>query len=138
MTTTAFLSGQLPSGESNGLAAIVRQLLDDPEAVHVLVVLADVVKVTHKVESGDRIPTVRIRRIEPIADAGDRAQLQRLLMREYERRTGQPTLPIELEQDVEAAFGDATDDDPPPPPKPPKRKRGTVTPPDFTPPDGAP
>jgi len=131
MTTTAFLSGRLPSGEANGLAAIVRQLVDDPEAVHVLVVLADVVKTTHLVESGNTVPTLRIRRIEAIGDGGDRAQLQRLLQREYERRTGQPTLPLELEEDVRAAFGD--DGAPPPPPEP-KRKRGKA--PDA-PPDAA-
>ena len=129
MTALAFLSGRLPSGEANGLAAIVRQLVDDPADVHVLVVLADCVKVTRLVESGDTVPTVRIRRVEAISDGEDRAQMRRLLMREYERRTGQPTLPLDLENDVRAAFDEADPPDDPPdddqadPPTPRGRKR---------------
>lgn len=131
MTASAFLSGRLPSGEANGLAAIVRALVDDPGAVHVLVVLADCVKVTQLVESGATVPTVRIRRVEAISDPDDMAALRRLLMREYERRTGQPTLPLELENDVEAAFGGVETPPPAPPadppdgdPPPPARKGG--------------
>lgn len=134
MTALAFLSGRLPAGEANGLAAIVRQLIDDPADVHVLVVLADCVKVTRLVESGDTVPTVRVRRVEAITDSGDRASLRRLLMREFERRTGQPVLPLDLENDVRAAFdeddpGDgpsdapAAGDDPGDTKPPPKGKR---------------
>lgn len=110
MSTVAHLSGRLPAGEANGLGAIVRELIDDPGRVHVLVVLADAIKVTQLVESGDTVPTMRIRRIEAITAADDRSDLQRLLMREFERRTGKPVLPLELERDVTAAFepgGDA-------------------------------
>lgn len=131
MTALASLSGRLPAGEANGLAAIVRQLVDDPGDIHVLVVLADCVKVTKLVESGDTVPTLRVRRIEAISDGDDRAQLRRLLMREYERRTGQPTLPLDLENDVRAAFDEVdtpadppAGDDPGDPPAPPSgRKR---------------
>ncbi len=124
MTTSAFLSGRLPSGDANGLAAIVRALIDDPSRVHVIVALVDCVKVTQLVESGATVPTVRMRRLEAISDPADMASLRRLLMREFERRTGQPVLPLELERDVEAAFGDPPPADPPPPPEddPPARK----------------
>lgn len=122
MSQSAYLSGRLPDGEANGLAGKLRELVDDPERVHVLIVLADVTKVTQLVESGATVPTLRIRRVEAIGDPTDQKELQRILMREYERRTGQPVLPLELERDVESAFtaGDAAappDDDPPPPPK---------------------
>lgn len=106
MTTSAFLSGRLPAGEANGLAAIVRDLIDDPTRVHVLVVLADCTRVTRLVESGDTVPTVRVRRVEAITATDDQQSLRRLLMREYERRTGQTVLPLELERDVTAAFDD--------------------------------
>jgi hypothetical protein len=127
-TSGAFLSGRLPSGEANGLAAIVRDLIDDPGQVRVLVVLADAIKVTRLVESGDTVPTVRIRRIEAITDAADRESLRRLMMREFERRTGQAVLPLELEEDVRQAFDNldappATDPPADPPADPPKRKR---------------
>jgi hypothetical protein len=108
---TASLSGRLPTGEANGLGPIVAQLVDDPGAVHVLVALVDAVKVTQLVESGDVVPTLRIRRIEAITDPADRKSMQRLLMREYERRTGQPVLPLALEEDVTAAFAGTPDAD---------------------------
>lgn len=104
MTAAAFLSGRLPAGEANGLAAIVRELVDDPTRVHTLVVLADCVRVTQLVESGDTVPTIRIRRVEAITAPDDQEGLRRLLMREFERRTGQAVLPLELERDVQAAF----------------------------------
>lgn len=127
MTALAFLSGKLPNGEANGLAAIVRELVDDPTRVHVLVVLADCSKTTRLVDTGDTVPTLRVRRVEAISSPDDQAGLRRLLMREYERRTGQPVLPLDLERDVQAAFDDvdeqgeqpdpaepASGDDPPP------------------------
>lgn len=107
------LSGRLPRGDANGLAAIVHQLVDDPGNVHVLVVLADCVKVTRLVESGDTVPMVRVRRVEAITDSADRASLRRLLMREFERRTGQPVLPLDLENDVRAAFDEDGTGEPP-------------------------
>lgn len=126
MSQSCYLSGRLPDGEANGLAGKLRELVDDPERVHVLIVLADVTKVTQLVESGATVPTLRIRRVEAIADRDDAEQLRRILMREYERRTGQPVLPLELERDVESAFTDAADppdDDPPPPPKRARKRR---------------
>jgi hypothetical protein len=107
---SASLSGRLPDGEANGLGPIIAQLIADPGAVHVLVVLVDAVKVTRLVESGDTVPTMRIRRVEAITDPTDRRSLRRLLMREYERRTGQLVLPLDLEQDVIAAFDDVMPD----------------------------
>jgi len=122
---TAKLSGVLPSGDANGVHAIVPAMIDDPGRVHVLVVLADCVSVRHNIDDGSRVPTVRIRRIEAVTDPGDRDQLQRLLMREFERRTGQPVLPFELESDVRAAFDDGTGDDGPEEPPPPRRRKRT-------------
>jgi hypothetical protein len=123
----AYLSGALPSGDANGLAAIVSDLINDPERVRAFVVLASASKVTQLVHDGSTVPTLQIRRIEPITDADDGREVSRLLMREYERRTGQLVLPLELERDVASAFElDPTDppgDDPPPPPPP--RRRGT-------------
>lgn len=101
---SASLSGSLPKGEANGLASLIGQLVDEPEVVHVAVILFDVSKVTTKVDDGDVVPTVRIRRIEAISDGEDRRRLRMLLMREFERRTGKTTLPFELEEDVRAVF----------------------------------
>lgn len=101
---SASLSGSLPKGEANGLAGLVAQLIAEPEVVHVAVILFDVSKVTTKVDDGDVVPTIRIRRVEAITDGQDRKRLRMLLMREFERRTGKTTLPFELEEDVRAVF----------------------------------
>lgn len=136
MTALAYLSGRLPDGDANGLYALVPDLVADPAAVRVVVALVDCVKVTQLVDAGGTVPTLRIRRVEAISDAGDRADLERLLAREFERRTGQLVLPLDLERDVRAAFdgsdpaagGDtpAAGDGPPepdPPPSKPRRRR---------------
>lgn len=105
---SASLAGNLPKGSANGLDGIIADLLADPSRVHVAVVLLDCSKVTRKTDEGDEVPTVRVRRIEAITDEGDRRAARRLLMREWERRTGNNTLPFELEQDVAAAFEGST------------------------------
>lgn len=96
------LSAGLPADDRNGLAPIVRRLVDDPHDVHVAVVLLDTVKVTTDVETGDVVPTVRVRAVEPIEQTDDSRELERLLRRAYERRTGQVELPLELERELDA------------------------------------
>lgn len=103
---TAKFSGRLPKGDANGLAPIAAELLDCPETVHVVLALIDCSKITVDVDNGDRVPTIRIRRIEAVQNADDRDRLRMLLEREFERRTGKTVLPFELEMDVRAAFTD--------------------------------
>jgi hypothetical protein len=101
----------MPEGERNGLGALAHDLVDNPDRVHVAIVLLDAVKLTTTVDSGDVVPTVRIRAIEPItAHETDAAELHRLMRRAYERRTGQTELPLELEREMESlALDDAAD-----------------------------
>lgn len=103
---SANLAGSLPAGEANGLAAIARELVEEPNRVHVVIALVDCSKITTKTDSGDVIPTARIRRIEAIKDLEDGRRMRVLLRREYERRTGKTVLPFELEEDMRKAFGD--------------------------------
>lgn len=103
---SAKIAGKLPSGEANGLGAITRDLVENPEKVHVVVALVDCSQITTDTDSGDVIPTARIRRIEAIADPEDGRRLRVLLRREWERRTGKTVLPFELEEDLRMAFGD--------------------------------
>lgn len=110
MNAPASLSGALPAGDGNGLAAIAADLIANPKTVRVVIALLDTVKVTTKVDDGTRCATVRIRRVEVITDPNDRAVMRNLLQREFERRTGATVLPFELETDVRRALGD--DDDP--------------------------
>jgi hypothetical protein len=103
---SAKLSSGLPEGEANGLAAIASDLVNVPEKVHVVIALVDCSQITSKVDSGDVIPTARVRRIEAITDPEDGHRMRQLLRRQFERRTGKTVLPFDLEDDLRAAFGD--------------------------------
>jgi hypothetical protein len=101
----AKLASALPKGSGNGLSQIAEELVEHPEKVHVLVLLVDCSKVTSEIDSGDVVPTARIRRIEAITDPIDGDRLRQVLRRAWERRTGKDVLPIDLEDDINAAFG---------------------------------
>ena len=108
MSGPANLAAALPAGEANGLAVIADQLVAHPSLPHVVVAIVDTKSVRTNVDDGTQVATVRVRRIEVIADPADREHLRRLLMREFERRTGQAVLPFDLEVEVRRAFD--TDD----------------------------
>ena len=103
---SAKLSSSLPQGEANGLAAIATALVECPEQVQVVIALIDCSKITSNVDSGDVIPTARVRRIEAITDPEDGHRMRQLLRRQFERRTGKTVLPFDLEDDLRAAFGE--------------------------------
>lgn len=98
------LAAALPKGNGNGLAAIAGDLVSTPGKLHVVVALIDCSKITEDIDSGDTIPTARIRRIEVI-DGQDKDLAQRMMRRALEERTGQTVLPMDLEDDLRAAFG---------------------------------
>ena len=99
------ITSALPGGDANGLTAIARQLIDSPHEVHVVVALVDCKSIKTDNDSGEVIPTARIRRIEALSDREDMALSQKMLRRALERRTGQTVLPFDLEEDLRAAFG---------------------------------
>jgi hypothetical protein len=101
---TVHLSGALPVGDTNGLGSISGKLCDDPESVHVAVVLLDCSKITTNTDNGDVVPTARIRAIEPIGITGDAEEMRRLLRRAYERRTGKVELPLDMEKELENLY----------------------------------
>lgn len=95
------MAGKLPAGERNGLTALLPELLDAPTKVRPAIVLIDVSKITEDPSTGDRVPTVRIRAVEPI-DGTDAAEVDRMMRRAAERRTGKVELPLELEREIDA------------------------------------
>lgn len=100
------LSGSLPADDRNGIARIAAALVDNPTQGHWIVALVDCTDINQKVESGDVVPTARIRAIEGFeGHTADAKELRRLLRRAYERRTGRVELPLEMEK--------AFDDTPP-------------------------
>lgn len=100
---SAKFSAALPNGEANGLNRIVSELVNQPHKVHAVIALIDCKKLSIDNDSGDTVPTARIRRIEVITGA-DKIELRRLLDRAYEDRSGQTVLPLDLEKDLRAAF----------------------------------
>ena len=102
---TISLCGSLPQGDGNGLAAIVSDLIRDPKRYHAVIGIVDTSKITTKPDSGEVVPTVRVRRIEVITQA-DLKIAETLMRRALDKRTGKDTLPFDLEADLEAAFPD--------------------------------
>ena len=103
---SAKMSSSLPTGDGNGLAAIASDLVENPNKVHVVVALIDCMTITQNTDTGDVIPTTRVRRIEVVTDPEDGRRMRTLLRREFERRTGKTVLPFELEDEMRRAFGE--------------------------------
>lgn len=78
------------------------------EPVRPAIVLLDVSRITEDTGTGDRVPQVRIRAIEPIL-GDDAAEIDRMLRRAAERRTGKTELPLDLEREIDV-LGEALDE----------------------------
>lgn len=98
------LASSLPGGDANGLTAIARGLIDNPHEIHVVVALVDCKRTTTDNDTGEIVPTARIRRVEVIGGA-DKDLAAKMMRRALESRTGKTVLPFDLEEDLRAAFG---------------------------------
>lgn len=99
------LAGKLPKGDADGLSQLAGALVENPHRVHVAILLMDCSKVITDQDTGDTIPTARIRRVE-VVRREDLQQAERLVRRALEERSGTTVLPIELEDEITAAFAD--------------------------------
>ncbi len=99
----ASISGALPKGDANGLGPAVRGLIDEPHRYHVVLGIIDCSKVTTNNDTGEVVPTARIRRIEVVLP-GDLAVAEQLMRRALEGRAGRTVLPLDLEDDMRMAF----------------------------------
>lgn len=97
MSATVKLSSKLPGEvDINGVDYLVDELVKDPEAIRVGVVFFDVVKVIKDVDAGTAIPTIRVRRLEPIGDVTNAPDAIRKIVDEaMETRTGRKALPFD-------------------------------------------
>ena len=106
----ANLRGRLPDGDNNGLAYIATDMLAEPRQVRTAVVLFDTVAITTNLAERTRTATGRIRHIEPIVNADDLIEVDKLLRAALRRRCGtdelpgglgldQPVLPFDDEED---------------------------------------
>lgn len=64
-------------------------------------VILDTKQLTTDIDDGEVTPTGRILSIEPISGT-DADEARRLLRRAYEQRTGEGTLPLELERAIDS------------------------------------
>lgn len=102
--------GALPKGDANGLGAQAARLNKDRAATYVAIVVFTVPKLVTDDEKEIITLVPKIRQVELVTLPQDAAVVHRALMRSYEDRTGQTTLPFDLEIDVNKAF-DAIDPD---------------------------
>jgi hypothetical protein len=106
MSATVRFSGKLPEGDRNGLAAIAPALVNSPDDTHVAIVVLQTTHLSTDIKGGGTTPTVALVAIEPITQSTDAKEVERLLRRQLERRTGQTEIPIELERELEALAAD--------------------------------
>lgn len=113
MSAVVKLSSKLPGdAEINGLDARRGDLVDNPEEMLVCIAYVDTSKVVIDTDSGDHVPTVRIRRIEPLGTIGDVPQAVRDAMAAAEsERTGRTPIPFETVEVGEGAYSDPLDGD---------------------------
>lgn len=100
---SVILSGKLPRSDANGIAPIAAALVDDPTGHHVIIALVDCAKVTTDTDTGETLPTARIRAVEAfVGTTTDGQEAARLLRRAMDRRRhggdDQFELPLELER----------------------------------------
>lgn len=88
---TVKLASTLPAAGTNGLLAITRELVDDPHLTRVVIALVDCSKVTVDTDTGDEVPTVRVRHIEVVPGV-ERGRVEALLSRLHDERTGRRPL----------------------------------------------
>jgi hypothetical protein len=91
------LGSRLPADvETNGLDAQAADLNDNPEQIRVAVVWYDTLKITIDTDTGAHVPTVRVRRIEPIGNVETTPDdLRKLVDAATETRTGRVPLPFD-------------------------------------------
>lgn len=92
----------LPKGDANGLPAIEAQALKNQKPI-VAIVILEPAEVNQDLHTKEKSLTTTIRRIEPLLQE-DVQTATRLLQRSFEARTGETTLPIELEDDITDAL----------------------------------
>lgn len=102
----------LPKGEENGLAPLAGELVAEgahrrPKRYRAVLGIIDTKRVGIDSDTGDEVATVRFRRVEIVLPS-DLPEAEKLIRRALEFRTGQATLPLELEDELEQAFKEMT------------------------------
>jgi hypothetical protein len=93
----------LPKGDKNGLSAIADELLKEPLRLRAALVVFDCKRGVEDYDLSDTVVTVRVRRVELVL-AQDLGAVEQMIRRALEFRSGQPTLELELEDEIRKAF----------------------------------
>jgi hypothetical protein len=104
--TKVQLMAKLPVGDANGLAPHADEFIDDPGKMRLALA---VITRKRRLDDDDDLEVtaiVRILRIEIIERPEDVQELQRIMLRANEERSGQPMLPYETEKAINEAFKD--------------------------------
>lgn len=89
---SAKLSPALPDGDRNAIGPAVSGLVNTPHQTHVAIIVFDCKRLTTDMDTGDVVPTARIRRLE-VVDPEDYLRTEIVMRRAIERRMGASTLP---------------------------------------------
>lgn len=111
MSALVKLSSKMPGdAEINGVDATADDLIEDPAGLRVAVVYYDAAKITHDTDADTDVPTIRVRRIEPICRIEDApAALKKLVGDAEQKRTGRTPIPFEIVDAGEYAHADTLD-----------------------------
>lgn len=103
MSAVVKLGSKMPGDfETNGLDALAEELVSDPKTLRVGIVVFDTDKVTVNTDTGESVPTIRVRRFEPVGTSDDVSQAIRDVFQEtVEARTGRTPLPMDVAEVID-------------------------------------
>ena len=113
MSAVVKLGSKMPGDfEVNGLDALADELVGDPQMLRAGFVVFDTGKIETNPDTGEQVPTVRVRRFEPLGAADEISQALREAYTEaVEARTGRKALPLDVVEVVDAGIDFGGDDD---------------------------
>lgn len=93
--------------EVNGIDQTVEQLLEEPKTLRCAVVWYDVHHITTDVAKNVEVPTIQVRRIEPLGTADDvTSAIKDAVNKAIQQRTGRTPIPWDIVEVVEAGDPD--------------------------------
>lgn len=110
--TDVAMSGKLPAGDGNGLAAVATQMGDpEDDSLFVCISIVDCKSFRFDKDTHEKIPVARTRRIEVIREPEDMRVARRVMERALMKRTGRETLPYDLDAEIDGAFASDNPED---------------------------
>jgi hypothetical protein len=113
MSAVVKLGSALPGDvETNGLDQQAEWLIEHPKDAVLALVWLDVKEIKVDTDTGAQIPTVRVRRIEPLGEVGDMSDaIVKLAGDAFEKRTGRRPIPFDVVEVTEEKWSDTLPED---------------------------